>query len=150
MKALAYISPHRARSLVLFRFLDAVLARLVPRAGILEERFERAIPFVTRVFEHALVGLPHRDGGAPRLRPGAGIADRELVEQRVGAGACEALDEVHLVGGPAVLTEGQRADAEPREVRRLDDQRVLLPAAPRDARVLADGLRGRGPVVERH
>ena len=106
---------------------------------------------MTRVFVDAFVGLQHRHRGAPGPRPGRRVVDRELVEQRLRAGAREALDEMHVFVGAARLTEErQRGDALGFEVRRLDDECVLLPSAARDARVAADRRPGRRRIVQGH
>src|SRR6185295_5831856 len=114
--------------LLLGRRLGCLLL-LVARA--LQDAGQRVVPFVARVLEHALVGTRHRDRGAPRPRPGVGILDGELVAQGLRALAREPLDQVQ---------PGRRAAeaALEREVGRVDDQRVAIPAADRVAGEEAD------------
>src|SRR6266540_6053566 len=111
----------------LFRpLLRGFVGRLFPGTSVLEPGFHRMISFVTGVFEYALVGPAHRHRGAPGPRPRRRIGDGEFVEQRIRVGAREALDEMHVLIGAAVLTERQCGNAFRSEVRRLDNERIFL------------------------
>src|SRR3989442_1526663 len=62
-------------------------------AGCAQDVRHRIVPFVTRVFEQAAVGLGHRRRDGPRFREYPRIVDRELVINRVRVDPSEALDE---------------------------------------------------------
>ena len=94
------------------------------------------------VLVERLVRRRHQHLRGPRARPGGGVADRELVEQRVGVQPREALDEVRA--GARIAERGLGE-----EVAGRDDQRVALPARARVADPLADARGQMRPAVER-
>src|SRR5947207_13686829 len=100
--------------------LRAALTTLVLRTSVLEPGFHRVVPLVTGVFENALVCPAHRHGSTPGTRPRRRIRDCEFVEYRIRVGACEALDEMHVLVGAAPLPERLCGNAFRPEVGRLD------------------------------
>ena len=81
---------------------------------------------MARVLVDQLVGPLQRNQRRPGLGPGRRVGDGDLVVERVGADAGEALDQVQVLARSSEL-------ALLREIRRLDDQRVAFPAASRVA-----------------
>src|ERR1019366_2853075 len=82
------------------------------------------IPFMARVLVNRPGRLRHRNRCRPRLRKSRRILHREIVGENVGVGAREALDQAHVLGGPA----------KPRlacEVSGLNHQRVAFPVSAR-------------------
>src|SRR5207248_4299310 len=96
------------------------------RARAAQAVFYRVISFVAGVLEDPICSRLERDRAAPRPRPRLRILDGERVADRVRVDARETLDDVEpLTRAAPVGFLG--------EVRRVDDQRVALPASDRIA-----------------
>jgi len=82
------------------------------------------ISFVAVVFVNwARCGEP-RDFSSPLAREGGGVVDGELIQQRIGVRASEALDHMQVLVG----TSEARFSI---EIGGINDQRVAVPAAER-------------------
>ena len=104
---------------------------------------QAVVPLVAGVLVDRPVGLRHRIRHGPRPRPRRRIVDREAIVERVGVDAREALDEVQILA--------RSAEVRPvGEVRRVDDQRVALPAAARVAHPRAEARGEMRTAVERN
>ena len=100
------------------------------------------VPFVAGILVQRTLGRDHRNFRAPWPGPRVGIVNRKLVEDPVGAHAREAFDDMQ--GGTRSLERGPVG-----EIRRVDDERVALPAAARVAGPLPDVFRDVRPPVGR-
>jgi hypothetical protein len=96
-----------------------------------EDAGQGVIRLVTRVFVDRILTLQHRKRCCPRSRPHGRIVDREFVEERVGVGAREAFDKMHVRAG---AREARLAF----EIRRVNHQGITLPAAARISLPLAN------------
>src|SRR6185436_17000950 len=91
-----------------------------------EDARHAVVAFMAGILEQRPLGGDHRNFRAPWPGPCGGIVNRKLVEDPVGADAREAFDDMQrctrsLERGPVG------------EIRRVDDERVALPAAARVA-----------------
>ena len=104
---------------------------------------DRLVALVARVLEDLVRRIAvQRNRDRPRPRIHVRILDRDLVGNRVRVGAREAFDQAQRAAvrdAPDACRRGVGRDPSlVVEVRRLDDQRVAVPAAPRISRPRAD------------
>src|SRR5206468_8801452 len=98
---------------------------------------QAVVSFVARILEERPIEPANGHLPRPGLCPRGRVLDGELVADAVRTNPCETLHDAHGIAGEDVLPGVARRTAEIRlagEVRRLDDQRVPFPAAPRIAR----------------
>src|SRR3974390_418722 len=92
------------------------------RPGAAEDVGQTVIAFMTGKLINRAKGRPHRQLHAPGLGPRGRIFHRELVQDRVLAGAREALHHVEILARSAEVGLA-------REIRGGHNERVALPAA---------------------
>ncbi|MQA28451.1 MAG: transposase [Luteitalea sp.] len=115
-------------------------------AGAGQDVRNRLVPLVTRILVEWLFRPDHVDLGRPASRVPRRVLDRELVEEGIGVGAGETLDQPHVRAGRPIVGEVRYR---PGEVGRLDDEGLTLPAAARIPGPLADRRWQVGAPIER-
>src|SRR5262252_2920121 len=98
--------------------------RLLVRARAAQDAAKPEVALVTRVLVDWLARSQQRDHRAPGTRPGGVVGHREGVLETIGADTSEAFDQMQVLVRPAEA-------ALRREVRRVDNERVAVPAATR-------------------
>jgi hypothetical protein len=111
-----------------------------------ENARERVVALVARVLEYRTLDLDHWRGHRPRPRERHWRVDRELVIEVVGVEAFEAFGHFHVAAKAPCRAALEHLVI---EVRRLDDEGIAVPAAPRVAEPLADAVAQVRPSVER-
>src|SRR5262245_20454061 len=121
-------------------------AVLLPETRACQEVHDVEVVLVARVLEHLLLGidLGPRNERRPRFGPCRRIGDRELVVDRVGRDAGEALGDREC-RGVGVLEQHAFIGA---EVRRLDDERRSVPVSARVAEPLPQPLVEMRPAID--
>src|SRR5262249_18193492 len=98
-----------------------------PRAA--EDVLHRVVPLVARVFEELIFRMElERQRHRPWTRPCLRVGDRCRIPERRLIDALESLDDFQLLTRRQRVAVARDADLAV-EVRRLDDERVAVPAA---------------------
>ena len=93
----------------------------------------KAVPLMTRILVDAGLHLCQTDHRCPWFGPRRRVEDGDFVVDGARGDTCEAFNEMQVVGRSEKVALGG-------EVRRIDDQGVSVPSAPRVPAPLRDAL----------